>query len=601
MTRKDNSMEAKDRRRGQLSRRMSEGVDGLISIISPRAALHRKHCRFTYDAIDNSRTRKKRAKHLGTGDSHLTQARLSDLRELIRDQATNNPLVKSILKVTQNGVIGSGVKIQSRSADKGYADDVERMWKEEMVDRPCEVMGLWNFNQYLSKLYLSYLRDGDIATIYTGDGLQAIEGEQIGRPAGQVDGKKFFVINGVVMDKETRRVIGYYIGQPNKWGWIKADSFKKYLAKDVHLMFNPDRFSFSRGEPLLTASAVYIDALDGYFDSSIVAAKIEACFTMFISRRDEYGPPGNTTGAADSVKVQSDGNRQEKIGTGQILYGRDGEDAKAIAKQTPSGNFEPFVNKFQALIGRPAQLPLMLINGDFSGATFMNARVALQKTQEYWETEQDFVVKPFVSRTWRMWLATKIATGEISGAPDDAFAHEVQCHRWPYIDPLKESKADAQQLTNGTTTRSAICSRQGTDFEDVAAQESRDRKTMIDAGLTKKETADPKMSENIARAIKVGIPITQQEARLAMGFAAEIGEGDPLRFNDQDILQYHIESGLLLINEARKVLALPPVPWGNVPVRKTGVSPVDLGDGGGDEKPDDPAEDVEDESETESE
>ncbi len=602
MERKDNSTEAKQHRGRRFTRKVSEQLDGVVEIFSPGAAVKRKMCRFTYDVIDKSRTRKTRAKHIGTGDSHLTQARHSDLRELIRDQATNNPIAKSILDITRNGVVGSGVAIQSRSKDKGFAADVEAAWKADMLDRPCDVTGLWNFNQYLSKLYLGYLRDGDIATIYTRDGIQAVEGEQIGRPAGVKDGKTFFIINGVVMDKETRRVIGYYIGQPNKWGHIKASTFKKFLAKDVHLMFNPDRFSFSRGEPLLTASAVYIDALDGYFDSSIVAARIEACFTMFVSRKDDFAAPTNTTGAADSVETQSDGSRQEKVDSGQILYGRDGEDAKAIEKRTPAGTFEPFVNKFLAIIGRPAQLPLMLVSGDFSSSTFMNTRVALQKTQEFWEIEQDHVIKPFVSRTHAIWLATKIAMGEFSGAPADAFAHEVQCHRWPYVDPLKESKADEQQLKNGTTTRSAICSRQGTNFEDVAAQSSRDEKIMVDAGLTKKETTDPRAVENIMRAVRVGIPVTEAEARLIMGLEAEPGEGNRLRFNDQDILQYHIESGLLTINEARNVLALPPVDWGNVPVRKTGVSPVSIeGDEDESDNPDEDIEDIENEPEGESE
>jgi lambda family phage portal protein len=480
MTRRDTSEDARKNRPG-FARRASEMLDGAVEIFSPAAAVKRKACRFTYDAIDKSRTRKKRSGHIGTGDSHLTQARLGDLRELCRDQAQNNPMAKSILDITRNGVIGSGVKIQSRSTDKGFAANVEATWKEEMLDRPCDVTGLWNFNQYLSKLYLGYLRDGDIATIYTRDGIQAVEGEQIGRPAGQKDGKTFFTINGVVMDKETRRVIGYYIGKPDKWGILKQGSFKKFLAKDVHLMFDPDRFSQSRGEPLLTASAVYIDALDGYFDASIVAARIEACFTMFVSRKDEFGVPGNTTGNPDSVETQSDGSRQEKVDSGQIFYGRDGEEAKAIEKKTPGGNFEPFVNKFQAIIGRPAQLPLMLISGDFAGATFMNTRVALQKTQEHWEIEQDNVVKPFVSRTWTIWLATKIATGEISNAPADAFAHEVQCRRWPYVDPNKESKADKQDLDNGTTTQSKIAARRGNDPDDIVIERKKEVEVAIKA------------------------------------------------------------------------------------------------------------------------
>lgn len=507
MARKDNSMEAKERQRGTLARRVSEKLDGVVEIFSPHAAVKRKACRFTYDAIDKGRTRKTRARHIGTGDSHLTAARQADLRDLCRDQATNNPLAKSILHITRNGVIGSGVKIQSRSTDKVFAAEVEVAWKEEMLDRPCDVTGLWNFNQYLSKLYLSYLRDGDIATIYTRDGIQAVEGEQIGRPAGQKDGKTFYIINGVVMDKKTRRVIGYYIGKPNKWGYIQSSSIKRFLAKDVHLMFDPDRFSQSRGEPLLTASAVYIDALDGYFDASLVAARIEACFTMFVSRKDDYAAPGDTTGDPNSVETQSSGERQEKVDTGQIFYGRDGESATAIAKQSPGGNFEPFVNKFQALIGRPAQLPLMLVSGDFAGATFMNTRVALQKTQEYWEIQQDNVVKPFASRTWSWWLAVKIARGEFKSVPDDAFAHEVQCRRWPYVDPAKESKADKQDLENNTTTQSLISARRGNDQEDVTAQRGKEITAAIEESKKIKEDTDV----DVAWQILAGVPVPKAQ------------------------------------------------------------------------------------------
>lgn len=502
MARKDNSMEAKARR-GTLARRVSEKIDGVVEIFSPHAAVKRKACRFTYDAIDKGRTRKTRTRHLGTGDKHLTAARQADLRELSRDQAINNPLAKSILHITRNGVIGSGVKIQSRSTDKVFAAEVEAAWKEEMLDRPCDVTGLWNFNQYLSKLYLSYLRDGDIATIYTRDGIQAVEGEQIGRPAGQKDGKTFYIINGVVMDKKTRRVIGYYIGKPNKWGYIQSSSFKKFLAKDVHLMFDPDRFSQSRGEPLLTASAVYIDALDGYFDAAIVAARIEACFTMFVSRSDDYSAPGNTTGDTNSVETQPDGSRQEKVEPGEIFYGRIGEDAKAIAKQSPGANFEAFVNKFQALIGRPAQLPLMLVSGDFAGATFMNTRVALQKTQEYWEIQQDNVVKPFVSRTRSWWLAVKIAIGEFKGAPDDAFAHEVQCRRWPYVDPAKESKADKQDLENGTTSQGRISARRGNDHDDLTAERSKEVTDAIEKSKKIKEDTGVEVAWQILAGVAV--------------------------------------------------------------------------------------------------
>ena len=85
-----------------------------------------------------------------------------------------------------------------------------------------------------------------------------------------------------------------------------------------------------------------------------------------------------------------------------------------------------------------------------------------------------------------------------------------------------------------------------------------------------------KVMEDIARAVRAGVPIGVSEARTSLGLPDEPPEGPLLRFNDQDVLQYHIENGCLEINEVRKVLGLPPKPWGNKPVRKTGVAPVEI-------------------------
>ena len=70
------------------------------------------------------------------------------------------------------------------------------------------------------------------------------------------------------------------------------------------------------------------------------------------------------------------------------------------------------------------------------------------------------------------------------------------------------------------------------------------------------------------------MPIAVAEARTALGLTEKPPKGELLRFNDQDVLQYHIESGILTINETRAVLGLKKVDWGDVPVRKAGVSPV---------------------------
>lgn len=558
------------------SRRTSRIIDDVVGIFSPKTAYRRKAYRFGYEILDKHRTRKKRSYAGGTGDTQLDEISQDRLREIGRELSRNNALANGLLKIERNGIVGSGVKIEARTEDDGLNKDIEAAWKETMIDSACDYTGRFNFDAYLRKYYLSYRRDGDCFTIFLDDALQAVEGEQVGTPFGRDKPKYFDVINGVAYSRQTGKVLGYYIGKPNKWGYIQAGSWKKYKAEKVHHIFDPERFSQSRCEPVLTPSVKYIDYLSGYIDAELVAAKVNACFSMFISKKDA-APPDPYTGGISSSGLDEDDNRLEKMDPGIIMYGEPGEQAAGIGQTRPGTLFDPFVLRILTLIGRPLCMPLMLITMDFSGATFMNARLAYQKVQEEWQAQQDNIVKPFVSRVWRWKIQRLIETRAIKTANqrliEQLFRHEVFCKRWPYVDPFKEAKADEQQLKNGTTTRTIICARQGDDFADVNAKLAEEEAVRKETGLAADDSKARKM-EDIARGVRAGVPIGVGEARASLGLPEDKPEGALLRFNDQDVLQYHIESGILTINEIRGVLGLKSVKWGNVPVRKQGVSPV---------------------------
>ena len=381
----------------------------------------------------------------------------------------NNPLVKGIMKTERNGVIGKGLTIKAATDDDGWNEEADAAWKEEMIERPCDVTGRYNINQYIRKKYLAYRRDGDAATIFTDDGLWGIEGEQIGTPMKE-DPKYYKIVNGLAFLNRTNRLLGYFVGKPSDYGYIKSDSYKKYKAKDVHFMADPERFSQSRGAPALTTSFNYIDQLCGYIDAELVAAKVNACFSMFISRKDEYGDdlPIHTKGTSSSG-YDEDGDRQEKVKPGQILYGEPGESAAGIGQQRPGQMFDPFTLRMLSLIGRPLLMPLMLVTLDYSGATFMNSRGVYQEIRESWKTEQEDQVRPFAQQAWRWKIKQLMDRGKLTER-EDAFRCEFKPNRWPYVDPYKQGMADKLDLENRTDNRSNMCDRGGYDFEEVEEQ-----------------------------------------------------------------------------------------------------------------------------------
>ena len=62
-----------------------------------------------------------------------------------------------------------------------------------------------------------------------------------------------------------------------------------------------------------------------------------------------------------------------------------------------------------------------------------------------------------------------------------------------HVDPVKEANAEAQRLTNGTTTLAIECARQGLDWEAVQdqrlAEEAREAKRRKELGLPPRASA----------------------------------------------------------------------------------------------------------------
>lgn len=465
-----------------LLRRISQRLDDYIGILSPRAAMMRRSYRFGYEILDKHRSRKKRTDTGGTGDWHLTQEKLDELREICRDLGMNNPLVKGMFRKLATKIVGTDTKVQSTTDDEGWNKAAGELWKEEMVNVPCDVTGRFNIHAYLKKMYSTYLRDGDMFTVFARDGIQAIEGDQVGTPYGSVKAKYFDVYNGVAVSKKSKRVIGYYIGQPNKWGYVANETVQKYDAVDVHHVFNSDRFTCSRGEPALVSAVDTIDKLFGYVDAELVAAKINACFPIMVTSKGASGfPPPFTKGVSPTGKDQY-GRTLQKIDPGLIWEGRPGEKVEAIGSQRPAAAFDNFILRVMMLIGSPVNLPLMLMTGDFSGATFMNSRVAYAEARDTWHDEQELIIKPFVRRVYNLKLQQWIKRNDLT-AREDSGRHNIICKRWPYVDPLKESKADQQQLKNGTTNRTILNARQGQDFNDVTDQRAKEDEYLKEQGV----------------------------------------------------------------------------------------------------------------------
>lgn len=90
-------------------------------------------------------------------------------------------------------------------------------------------------------------------------------------------------------------------------------------------------------------------------------------------------------------------------------------------------------------------------------------------------------------------------------------------------------------------------------------------------------TEDENLAEEIRvdqELIKLGVPLSLSYFYERYKRPAPLPEERALRYDDNNLYQYHLQYGVLTINEVRKTLGLPPVSWGDEPPAKGDVTGI---------------------------
>jgi len=253
-------------------------------------------------------------------------------------------------------------------------------------------------------------------------------------------------------------------------------------AENVFHMVDLRRPSWSRGRPALTAAFKYFDMGEQAFDAALVAAKVQACLTTFVPKKDfddDTLGPTYGGGVHPSGRDDETGYGIERLEPGIIVYGdADEGPPTSIGMKSPNDTFEPFMKFILSLSGQCVNMPLMLITGDFAGATFMNSRMAYKHVQGQWECEQQWRIAPMTYWTRRRWIRKMIAENRISDHPGKDQI-KVYCKTWPYVDPYKESMAEKIMLNDlQTTNRHEIAAKRGKYWPDINEQRKKEEKDL---------------------------------------------------------------------------------------------------------------------------
>ncbi len=309
--------------------------------------------------------------------------------------------------------------------------------------------------------------DGDVFCVkIAGGGLQAVEGDRVRNPLGQMDMIPDQLLEGVIpkgliqgvqVDK-TGRAIAYAVHQRTLWGGFEFE--RLVPAADVwqHGFF--DRFDQVRGvSPIAASLNNYQDAYEG-IDYALGKMKVSQLFGI-VFYRDAVDAAGGPGSAALQSAADGEGNTLTgyKVDFGQgppVLDLDPGDKVDMLESATPSSQFKEFMQTVIAVCLKSLDIPYSFFDEAYTN--FFGSRSALILYQMSARDKQAALRR--ILRAWFRWrLSIAVARREIklpSGMTADAVPFDFLSVGVPWWNPKDEIAADLQSVDGLLQTREEI-------------------------------------------------------------------------------------------------------------------------------------------------
>lgn len=455
-------------------------VDKIVGYFNPEKGLKRltqRHLLNSYTATKPSRLKRDRETGGGSGDDHLNQLTLWELREISRELCRNNGLVFGALERLVQNVLGpEGPALQARADQESRNDEVETDWYD-WLSNDADISGELDGQVLLALMKLEQYCDGDHFAQFdptgrNGNGsLRPFEGDRVLTPTGveAVDGLP--MINGIAYDPNTKQPRWYFVANDHPLNGVCQVEDGKFIRAETVIHFkNPNRISQGRGRPILTPSFRDIDDLDDLMLYEKVGAKQVASSGYVVETEDPIG-------MANAFGDTSTEDRLEQFEPGSVNYMKPGESVKSIQSNRPGNNFEPFTRLISRFIGLPIGMPIELLLLDFSQINFSGSRQLLHLAQLGFRTEQ-YRTGCQLSKIFRWWLALQISKGKYDAKDPKIFRHEWGFPGWPSPNPREDAQAFDIDLKNRVRSRHDYNRSKGRDFEKTVAELEREEKLL---------------------------------------------------------------------------------------------------------------------------
>ncbi|MDD5500510.1 MAG: phage portal protein [Candidatus Omnitrophica bacterium] len=517
--------------RKSIGEKLAGSIDNVISFFSPRAGFKRRMFRqaisisesfSSYKGASRSRLRSSWLPGGGSADEDLLPE-LKDIRERSRDLNRNDAHASGITGTMTTNVVGSGIRPQSRidkdllsiddAAGSNFQKQAERVWKDWLPYADAgNRMDFYEIQQLVDRQILENGEAVIIPKMIKEPGrpyslaLQIIESDRLDTPPGMQGDKS---IRSGVRIGEKGEPVSYFIQKTHpgdirftKRGereFIEIPVKNEYGRRNIFHLYFVQRSGQTRGVPFFAPVLTYFKDLAEYAEAELVAARIAACFSLFITSEASMDVAVNS-----AYERNPSGQLIESLEPGMIKHLLPGENITSFNPQRPGATFEPFVERILKAISAALGLPYELVAKDFSKTNYSSARAALLEARRYFRMRQEWLARKLCQPVWEMLLEEAYLSRQIKA--ETFYENERYWTNaswiapgWEWVDPLKEAQAAEVGLKNGIVTYSDLYAQEGKDWEESFEQRKREATKMKELDLefpSDEKAKEPKEAKN---------------------------------------------------------------------------------------------------------
>jgi lambda family phage portal protein len=379
------------------------------------------------------------------------------IMEYARDMDRNDAIPGQMVTRAVDNIVQGGQQPDPKTGDAKLDLDLKTKWWNWATNKQaCSLDGEYTYLD-LEQLALRHMFiDGDVFALPLDSGhIEMVEAHRCRTPSST----KRNVVHGILMDDNRRRLQYWFTKEdvdPSR-AVVKVGEIEPREAFDdegnpavIHLR-NPARVSQTRG---LSALSPVFDLIGMHEDlqfTKLVQQQVASCIAFIRERTADfqagtiqpYGEP-NTQTYDTTTRIVED------LAPGIELRGLKGEKITGFSPNIPNAEFFQQMRTILQLIGVNLGMPLVLLLMDASDTNFSGWRGAMDQAKMGFRRLQRHLINHFETPLYhwklRQFIREDRAMRTAAAALGDKFfAHEWNSPRWPYIQPLQDSQADANR------------------------------------------------------------------------------------------------------------------------------------------------------------